>query len=70
MSYRSFSLLGAPGCGKGTQGKIIGSVLGFLHLSSGDMFRGLRGGSFSFIDGKTTLQASYRDYIRPNEESI
>ena len=40
-AYRSVLLFGPPGVGKGTQGKLLGKVPGFLHLSSGDMFRGL-----------------------------
>jgi adenylate kinase len=39
--FRSVLLFGPPGVGKGTQGKLLGSVPGFFHLSSGDMFRGL-----------------------------
>ncbi|MEM7756324.1 MAG: nucleoside monophosphate kinase [Planctomycetota bacterium] len=39
--YRSVLLFGPPGVGKGTQGKLLGGVPGFFHLSSGDMFRGL-----------------------------
>jgi len=39
--YRSVLLFGPPGVGKGTQGKLLGTVPGFCHLSSGDMFRGL-----------------------------
>ena len=34
-------LLGSPGSGKGTQGKILGSIPGFFHLSCGDVFRSL-----------------------------
>jgi adenylate kinase len=41
MAYRAFILIGGPGSGKGTQGKVLGSVLNFLHFSSGDMFRGI-----------------------------
>lgn len=41
MAYRAFILIGGPGSGKGTQGKVLGSVLNFRHLSSGDMFRGI-----------------------------
>lgn len=41
VSYRSVLLFGPPGVGKGTQGKLLGGVPGFFHLSSGDMFRGL-----------------------------
>lgn len=41
MRYRSILLFGAPGSGKGTQGKIIGQIPGFLHSSTGDIFRSL-----------------------------
>ncbi|MFP6770230.1 MAG: nucleoside monophosphate kinase [Planctomycetaceae bacterium] len=34
-------LFGAPGTGKGTQGKVLGDLPGFFHLSSGDIFRSL-----------------------------
>lgn len=34
-------LFGPPGCGKGTQGKILGSIPGFTHVSTGDIFRSL-----------------------------
>ncbi|MEZ6211969.1 MAG: nucleoside monophosphate kinase [Phycisphaerales bacterium] len=34
-------LLGAPGTGKGTQGAILGQVPGFVHQSSGDIFRSM-----------------------------
>ena len=40
-SYPSILLIGPPGVGKGTQGKILGSVPGFFHLATGDMFRAL-----------------------------
>jgi len=39
--YPSILLIGPPGVGKGTQGKILGSIPGFFHLATGDMFRGL-----------------------------
>lgn len=34
-------LLGAPGTGKGTQGAILGQIPGFVHQSSGDIFRAM-----------------------------
>ena len=34
-------LFGYPGVGKGTQGKLLGDLVGFHHLSSGDIFRAL-----------------------------
>jgi len=39
--YKAILLFGAPGSGKGTQGKIIGSIPGFYHSSTGDIFRSL-----------------------------
>ncbi len=39
--YKTVLLLGAPGSGKGTQGKIISRVPGFFHLAVGDIFRTL-----------------------------
>lgn len=41
MKYKSILLFGAPGSGKGTQGKILGSIPGFFHTSTGDIFRSL-----------------------------
>jgi adenylate kinase len=40
--FRTILLFGAPGSGKGTQGKILGQVPGFFHLSCGDVFRALQ----------------------------
>src|SRR5947207_6969648 len=39
--YRTILIFGAPGSGKGTQGKIIGQIPGFHHSSTGDIFRSL-----------------------------
>lgn len=41
LRYKTVLLFGAPGSGKGTQGKILGSVPGFYHSSTGDIFRSL-----------------------------
>jgi adenylate kinase len=41
MRYKSILLFGAPGSGKGTQGKILGTIPGFFHSASGDIFRSL-----------------------------
>jgi adenylate kinase len=41
MPYQTILLFGAPGSGKGTQGKIIGTIPGFMHSSTGDIFRSL-----------------------------
>ncbi len=42
MKYRSILLFGAPGSGKGTQGRILGQVPNFYYFSCGDVFRNLR----------------------------
>jgi len=37
--FKTILLFGAPGVGKGTQGKVIGAIPGFYHNSCGDIFR-------------------------------
>lgn len=39
--YRAVLLVGPPGVGKGTQGKMLAQIPGIFHVSSGDMFREL-----------------------------
>lgn len=39
--YKSVLLFGGPGTGKGTQGKTLGTILGFFHCASGDIFRSM-----------------------------
>ena len=39
MKYRTYLIFGAPGSGKGTQGKILGEIPGFYHSACGDVFR-------------------------------
>ena len=39
QGYQTILLVGAPGAGKGTQGKILGQIPGFFHLSCGEVFR-------------------------------
>ncbi len=41
MKYRTILLFGAPGAGKGTQGKILGNIPGLFHCACGDVFRSL-----------------------------
>lgn len=40
-SLQAVLLVGPPGVGKGTQGKLLSHIPGIFHLSSGDMFREL-----------------------------
>lgn len=41
MRYTAILLLGPPGAGKGTQGKLLGQIPGLMHNSSGEIFRSL-----------------------------
>ena len=42
MKYKSILLFGAPGAGKGTQGRILAEVPNFFYFACGDVFRNLR----------------------------
>jgi adenylate kinase len=67
MMYRTILLFGAPGSGKGTQGKILGTIPGFFHCACGDVFRNLR------IDdplGKVFVEYSSRGLLVPDEPTI
>lgn len=37
--YPTLTIMGSPGCGKGTQSKYMQERLGFLHISTGDLIR-------------------------------
>lgn len=67
MKYRTILLFGAPGAGKGTQGKILGTIPNLFHCACGDVFRNLR------IDnelGRTFLEYSSRGQLVPDEATI
>jgi|SRR3989338_5125124 len=40
--YNAIIMFGAPGIGKGTQGKLLGKLSQFYHFSTGEMFRAMR----------------------------
>ena len=42
MKYKTILMFGAPGSGKGTHGRALGSIPGFFHCACGDVFRNLR----------------------------
>ena len=65
--YRTYLLFGAPGSGKGTQGKALGSVPRFFHCACGDVFRS--------IDTRTKLGQAFiyysgRGELVPDELSL
>ncbi|MBV9491691.1 MAG: nucleoside monophosphate kinase [Verrucomicrobia bacterium] len=39
--YVTYLILGPPGSGKGTQGRVLGSVPRFVHFACGEVFRSL-----------------------------
>ena len=57
-------LFGPPGVGKGTQGRILGNIPGFFHLSSGDVFRSLEIGS---PEGKEVYRYISQGRLVPDE---
>ncbi len=65
--YQTVLLFGAPGAGKGTQGKILGLVPGFFHLACGDVFRSLDVNSEL---GKEFLEYSSRGELVPDSLTI
>ena len=67
MKYRSVLLFGAPGVGKGTQGKILGSIPNYFHCACGDVFRNLRSESKL---GKIFVEYSGRGQLVPDEPTI
>ncbi|MGD9688334.1 MAG: adenylate kinase family protein [Phycisphaerales bacterium] len=65
--YRTILLFGAPGAGKGTQGKILGQIPGFYHLSCGEVFRTL---DMSSPLGKTFLEYSSKGLLVPDNATV
>ena len=57
--YRTVLIFGAPGSGKGTQGKALGSVPRFFHCACGDVFRSL--------DTRTKLGQAFLAYSSQGE---
>jgi adenylate kinase len=67
MKYRTILMFGPPGSGKGTHGKILGSIPGFYHCACGDVFRDLRADTEL---GKIFIEFSSRGKLVPDEPTI
>ena len=67
MIYRTILLFGAPGAGKGTQGKILGTIPSFFHCACGDVFRSLKTDS---AVGRIFLEYSSRGQLVPDQTTI
>jgi adenylate kinase len=59
MKYSTYLIFGAPGSGKGTQGKILGAIPRFFHCACGDVFRSL--------DTRTAIGQAFLDYSSKGE---
>jgi len=67
MKFRTTLLFGAPGSGKGTQGKILGSIPNFYHFSCGEIFRTLTPDNEL---GQIFIEYSSRGQLVPDEPTI
>ncbi len=65
--FRTILLFGAPGAGKGTQGKILGAIPGFFHLSCGEVFRSL---DMTSALGKVFVEFSSRGELVPDDATV
>ena len=67
MVYKSLLLFGAPGSGKGTQGKILGTIPGFYHCACGDVFRAV---DVRSDFGKAFIDYSSKGQLVPDDITI
>lgn len=67
MRYKTILLFGAPGSGKGTQGKILGTIPGFFHTACGDIFRSL---DLQSEMGRIAWEYSSRGELVPDEFTV
>lgn len=65
--FQTILLFGAPGAGKGTQGKILGQIPGFFHLSCGDVFRSM---DINSDLGRIFREYSSRGELVPDEVTV
>ena len=67
MKYQTILLFGAPGAGKGTQGKILGTIPNFFHFACGDAFRNL---TIENELGRIFIDFSSKGQLVPDEYTI
>ncbi len=67
MKLKTILLFGAPGCGKGTQGKALGTLPGYFHCSCGEVFRSLRLDSEL---GQVFVKYSSQGQLVPDEPTV
>jgi adenylate kinase len=67
MKYKTFILFGAPGSGKGTQGKTLGTIPRFFHCPCGDVFRSM---DTRTKVGKAFLEFSSKGQLVPDNITV
>ena len=67
VPYQTVLLFGPPGVGKGTQGRILGQIPGFFHLSCGEVFRSL---DINSPDGREVTKHINQGRLVPDETTI
>lgn len=65
--YKTVLLFGAPGAGKGTQGKILGTIPGFYHFACGDVFRSI---DITSDLGRIFYEYSSRGELVPDDVTV
>ena len=65
--YKTVLLMGAPGAGKGTQGKVLGTIPGYYHCACGDVFRRI---DINSDLGKVFYDYSSRGELVPDEVTV
>lgn len=65
--YQTYLIFGAPGSGKGTQGRALGTVPGYFHCACGDVFRAL---DLRTPLGQQFLEYSSRGELVPDEITV
>ena len=67
MKMKSILLFGAPGAGKGTQGRILAQVPNYFYFACGDVFRNLRPESAL---GNKFMEYSAQGELVPDELTV
>jgi adenylate kinase len=67
QKYNTYLIFGAPGSGKGTQGRTLGSIPRFFHFACGDVFRSL---DTRTPIGKAFMEYSSRGELVPDEITV
>ena len=65
--YRTYLIFGAPGSGKGTQGRTLGTIPTFFHCACGDVFRSI---DTRTSLGKAFLEFSSKGQLVPDEMTV